>query len=380
MKNFARSLQKQIELDLKKKIVILSGPRQAGKTTLAQTLSSSIEYLNYDRFEDRKKILSESWDRNKELLILDEIHKMKNWKRWLKGIYDTEKKSHIIVTGSARLETFKKVGDSLAGRYFAFQLMPLDLKELKQGGYGTTKENFASLWKLSGFPEPFFSESETEYKRWRKTHVDVIIRQDIPELESSKRISDIATLFELMKERVGSPVSHNSLREDLQTDDKSVRRWLQWLENSYALFRITPYSKSVKNTLKKLPKYYFYDFPRVSDSGARLENLVAFSLYKEILYRNDCEGENYSLHYLQNRTHHEVDFLICNDRKPMMMIEVKSSDSEPSKNFQCFVNDLKKQNPLLKQIQLVKDLARPFSTKSGIEVENLATWLEKMNF
>lgn len=375
-----RYLHSAIEKDLQKKIVILSGPRQVGKTTLSKQFTSSFEYLNFDRVEDRKKILSEAWDRTKKLLIFDEIHKMKNWKRWLKGIYDTERKNQILVTGSAKLETFKKVGDSMAGRYFEFHLMPLDLKELRAHGEGTAKKNFEKLWKLSGFPEPFLSNSETEYKRWRKTHLDVIIRQDLPELELVKKITDIETLFELMKERVASPLSYNSLREDLQTDDKSVKRWLQWLENSYAVFKVTPFSKSLKYSIKKSPKYYFYDYPRIENLGARLENLVALSLHKEILLRNDLEGEDYSLHYLQDKTQHEVDFLICKAKKPVMMIEVKTSDSEVSKNFNYFYPHLKKLNPNLVRLQLVKELIRNFSTKEGIRVESLLPWLEKLEF
>jgi predicted AAA+ superfamily ATPase len=305
---------------------------------------------------------------------------MKNWKRWLKGIYDTEKKTHILVTGSARLETFKKVGDSLAGRYLQLRLLPLDLKELKELGYGNTYANFNQLLKQSGFPEPFFSNSETDYLRWRQTHLDVIIKQDLPEMELVRRLGDLSTLFELMRERVGSPLSSNSLREDLQTDDKTVKRWLSWLENSYALFRVTPYSKNLKSTLKKMPKFYFFDFPRVEDSGARLENFVALSLYKELLFRTDCTGIEYHLHYLQSRNQIEVDFLICKNRKPIAMVEVKTSDDTPSKSFDAFYPDLKKQNPDLKRIQLVLNLKKPFQTRDGIQVEPLREWLEVMDF
>lgn len=371
-----RSIQEALYRDLKQKIVILSGPRQAGKTTLAKTLNSSYEYLNFDRKDDRKKLLSESWNREKEILILDELHKMKNWKQWLKGVCDTEKRNNIIVTGSARLDTFKKVGDSMAGRYFAHHLFPLDLKELKEIGFQDTKDNFERLWKLSGFPEPFLSNSESDYKRWRKTHLDIILRQDLPELEAVKRIVDIETLMILMLDRIGSPLSYNSLREDLQTDDKTIKRWLQWLENSYAVFRVTPFSKNVKYTIKKAPKFYLFDYSRIDDAGARLENFVAFSLLKNIQLKNDLEGETFSLHYLMNKQHQEIDFLICKDRKPHWLIEVKQSDSNPSKNFKYFTPELRKQNPSLKQFQLVKELDRPFSTKDGIFIEPLIPWLE----
>jgi predicted AAA+ superfamily ATPase len=378
-----RTLESLIKQDLEKKIVLLSGPRQVGKTTLSKALFESFEYLNFDRLPDRHRLMKESWDRKAKLLIFDELHKMRNWKRWLKGICDTDRKSHLLVTGSARLDTFKKAGDSLAGRYLEFHLMPLDLKELKEAGQysaSTREETFEKLLRLSGFPEPYFSGSETAYKRWRKTHLDAIIKQDLPELELVKRITDIETLFELMRDRIGSPLSHNSLREDLQTDDKSIKRWLLWLENSYALFKITPYSKKLTRTLRKAPKYYFFDYPRVSEPGIRLENLVALALHKEILFRNDTLGEDYSLHYLQDRLHHEVDFLVAKDGNPLAMIEVKQSDSEPSSNFQYFYPELKKANPDIRRIQLVRNLSRRFTSKDGIEVEPLIPWLETLDF
>jgi predicted AAA+ superfamily ATPase len=378
-----RTLESLIKKDLSSKIVLLSGPRQVGKTTLSKSLFDSYDYLNFDRLPDRQRLIRESWDRKASLLIFDEIHKMRNWKRWLKGICDTDRKSHLLVTGSARLDTFKKAGDSLAGRYFEYRLLPLDLKELKQAGEYQPHEReatFEQLLNLSGFPEPFLSGSEAHYKRWRKTHLDAIIRQDLPELELVRRITDIETLFQLMHERVGSPLSHNSLREDLQTDDKSIKRWLLWLENSYALFKITPYSKKITRSLQKAPKYYFFDYPRIRDIGARLENLVALALYKEILFRNDTEGENYSLHYLQDRTQREVDFLIAKDGIPVSMIEVKLSDPNPSRNLEAFFPALKAQNPKLRRLQLVRNLERRFSTPEGVEIEPLLPWLEQLEF
>src|SRR5271156_2850390 len=96
--------------DLHKKMVLLAGPRQAGKTTLAKAIAKEFEssaYLSYDSSNDRNIILKEAWLPSTELLILDEIHKMPKWKNYLKGIYDTKPPHQkILVTGSARLEVF----------------------------------------------------------------------------------------------------------------------------------------------------------------------------------------------------------------------------------------------------------------------------------
>jgi predicted AAA+ superfamily ATPase len=375
-----RELSEEITAMIQKKMILISGPRQAGKTTLAKSINQDIEYLNYDRKEDRNKILAENWDRSKKLIIFDEIHKMKNWKLWLKGVVDTEQNNKFIVTGSARIETLKKVGDSMAGRYFHYQLFPFDLKELHMLGYENPTVNLTNLLKLSGFPEPFLGRSESYYKKWRRTHLDVILKQDVLLLDGLKRIEDVSNLVEFMTERVGSITSYNSLCEDLQTDDKTVKRWFLALENSYVFFKITPFSTSLKNTIKKAPKHYFFDYPRVLDEAARLENLVAFSLLKEVQFRNETLGEDYSLHFLKDNKQLEIDFVICKNKKPIVLIEVKTSDSSPSKNFQHFI----KMNPALfkdtKKIQLVKNLKKNFSTSNHIQVVNLAQWLSEMMF
>lgn len=375
-------MQRYVFKELKKyvgqKILLLSGPRQVGKTTLSKVLFSNFDYYNFDRLSDRKKIMAEEWNREADIIILDEIHKMKKWKQWLKGIYDTEVKKNFFVTGSARLDTHRKVGDSLAGRYFQYRLMPFCLKELAQNKYHNPHDNLNDLLMLSGFPEPLFSNSESFYKKWRKTHLDIIVRQDIAEIEAVKKIADLEFLIELMKSRVGSILSYNSLREDLLTDDKTIKRWLTIFENSYLVFKITPYSKSILHSTKKAPKYYFYDFPRIEDSGARLENLVALSLLKEIYYINDSEGEDYVLHFLRDKDQNEVDFLITKNKKPILAIEVKTSSVEISSGFKKLTNQLLLHFPELKRIQLVKNLEREFSSKDGIRVLNLEKYLSNL--
>lgn len=375
-----RYLYKELKKYVGKKILLLSGPRQVGKTTLSKIIFPNFDYFNFDRLSDRKKLLAEEWNREADLIIFDEIHKMKKWKQWLKGIYDTEAKRNFLVTGSARLDTHRKVGDSMAGRYFQYRLMPFCLKELAQNKYHNPKDNLNDLLKLSGFPEPLFSNSESFYKKWRKSHLDIIVRQDITELETVKRITDLEFLIELMKSKVGSILSYNSLREDLLTDDKTIKRWLTIFENSYLLFKITPFSKNILHSTKKAPKYYFYDFPRIEDKGTRLENLVALSLLKEIYFLNDTEGEDYSLHFLRDKDHHEVDFLIAKNKRPILAIEVKTRDVEISAGFKKLTNQLLNHFPELKRIQLVKNLERDFSNKEGIKVMNLEKYLSNLKF
>lgn len=370
-----RYIKSNIYKDIAQKIILLMGPRQCGKTTLSKSLypAEDYDYLNYDAQNDRQLVADQSWDRQRKLIIFDELHKMQNWKRWLKGIYDTQGiPPQLLVTGSAKLNTFKKVGDSLAGRYFQFQLHPLDLKELCQFYEGDRDSLFEQLWCCSGFPEPFFKGQETYYKRWRKTHLDIILRQDLIDLYSVHDLRSIEQLVFLLRNRVGSSVSYSNLARDLNKDVNTIKRWLVMLEELYVIYRITPYSNKIARSLLKEPKFYFYDHNYVtSTDGSRLENLVANALLKELHYLRDIFGDEISLNYLRTKDGKEVDFLICINQKPTLMLEVKTKNGVPSKSFSHFATFL----PDTKKIQIVLNLDREKSYPDGLEIRSLIPWL-----
>jgi predicted AAA+ superfamily ATPase len=355
-----RYLEESIARDLKEKIVILSGPRQVGKTTLSKQLIPSFVYLNFDSSADRNIIRNQEWDRDVQLVIFDELHKMKNWKSWIKGIYDTEGiLPSLLVTGSARIETTRKGGDSLAGRFFSHRLHPLSVNEICHFLNEDSKSALDKLISLGGFPEPYLKGKESFAKRWRRTHIDTIIRQDLIDLERVRDIKSIEILIDLLKSRVGSSTSYKSLAEDLQVSSHSVKHWLQILENLYVIFPVRPYHKNIARSILKEPKYYFYDTGAVAGGiGAKLENVVALALLKQLHFLEDTTGSKVSLHYLRNKEKHEVDFLAVIDGKPELMIEVKVSDDSFSKSLFLFQSFLKR----AKSIQIVYNLDRKKSS------------------
>jgi predicted AAA+ superfamily ATPase len=373
-----RALEKYIKADLPEKIVMLTGPRQAGKTTLSKMLSTRFDYFNFDHPRHRLDLQERSWDRSKELIIFDELHKMKRWKSWLKGVFDTEKKPPaILVTGSAKLDTYKKMGDSMAGRFFQYRLHPLDLKEidifLKPEDLDAA---LTTLMGIGGFPEPYLKGSQRFYKRWKRSHLDIILRQDLLDLENVRQISSVETLIQLLRKRVGSPISYKSLAEDLQCSDKTVKRWLTMLENMYVIFRITPYHKNIARSLIKAPKIYFYDTGQViGNDGIKLENVTACALHKEIHYIEDCYGDEAALHYARTKDGKEIDFLVVKNDTPYMLLEVKLSGGHLSANFDYFGRYFSG----IKKVQLVKNLEREKTFPNGVEIRSVASWLSKIS-
>jgi uncharacterized protein len=361
--------------DLHKKMVLLAGPRQAGKTTLSKAIAQEFDssvYLNYDSIEDRKIILEGSWLPSVELIILDEIHKMPQWKNYLKGLYDTKlPHQKLLVTGSARLEIFNQVGDSLAGRYFLHRLMPLSPAECKKVHLAFPLDRFI---ERGGFPEPFLTKDLIDANRWRLQYVDSLLRVDVLDFENIHNLQAIKLVFELLRARVGSPISYLSIAEDVAISPHTVKKYIEILEALYVVFRITPFSKNIARSLLKEPKIYFFDTGLVKgDEGIKFENLVANCLLKHVFSKIDYQAQNYTLKYLHTKERQEVDFALVNEDLIEKIIEVKNKDHSISQPLLYFHE--KYQLPAL---QIVKNL-RHEKIEKGIEIAQGLKYLESLD-
>ncbi len=344
---------------LGKRMLFLSGPRQVGKTTLVtSTLCTKREgYFNWDNKRIRQLYRRDPdfiSNIDSEWVCFDEIHKRPKWKDILKGIYDTYKDSfRFVVTGSARLETFRKSGDSLVGRYFHTRLFPINLSDLRRTDFFLPKraENLIAkaadmkdmnvledLLTLGGFPEPFFSGNETFWKRWSRNHRELITREDLRDLTRIIEIDKIESLLEMLEPSIGQLVSYRNLAVDLEATHGSVKRWLESLNKIQLVFSVPPYSKNIRRAYKVEKKWYYVDWRAAKDN--LFENYIAASLLRAVSLYEDRFGEKMSLHFVRTHDGAEVDFLLCKNRKPWLLIEAKEGSPDISSSAYRFSLEL----------------------------------------
>lgn len=392
-------------LAAEKSMVFLAGPRQSGKTTLAHIISKKFTntlYFNWDIAEHRARLIEnptffeavQRKDSSTPLIVFDEIHKYKEWKNYLKGVYDQFHGSYqFLVAGSGRLDIYQKGGDSLAGRYYLFHLGPFTVAEL--GGRNVPignwlreplkvnmeeKEKLREIWSrlstLTGFPEPYLSGRTTTYRRWTNAYSQQLIREDIRDLTGIKSIGETELLYLLLPSKVGSPISVPSLAGDLRVSYNSIRNWLSVFERFFLIFSIGPWTHKIARAIQKERKIYLLDSPKIEEPSARFENMVALELWRAVTSWNDMGYGSFSLHFIKNKEQQEVDFLIAKERNPFLLVEAKLSDMEASpalKKFQPALN--------IPAIQLIEesDGYRVFSHEGqSILVAPAYQWLSQL--
>ncbi len=371
MSTLHRYLKSYISKDLTEKMVFLGGPRQVGKTTFSQSLLARYRdghpaYLNWDLTEDKRKILHQEWPKNERLIIFDEVHKFKNWRNLVKGFFDKLKNSHhFLVTGSARLDFYRKGGDSLLGRYHYYRMHPLSCSELVTNKLSRSLED---LLFFGGFPEPLLKADPIHLKRWHRQRRERVIYSDIRDLENLKDISQMEILIEALPDRIGSPLSKKNLSQDLEVDFKTVERWITILENVYYCYRISPFGAPKIRAVKKEQKIYLWDWSELTDIGPKWENLVGSHLLKYCHFHEDVYGDKMELRFLRDTNGREIDFVVLKNKRPLFAVECKTGERKVSPHLNYFLE--RTQIPFFYQVhmgtkdQMIQDNIRilPFAT------------------
>jgi hypothetical protein len=370
-----RYLDELVLKDLTTKMVVLTGPRQVGKTTLARQLMQlfgNAQYLNWDVLPDRRVLQHQSWSPRAKLLVMDEIHKMHDWKSWLKGVVDGRSPEQaLLVTGSARMETFRQGGDSLAGRYFAFRLHPFSVREWCEQQHVEPADALDHLLGRGGFPEPCLASDSVQADRWRAQYFNDLIREDVLEFSRLHEINTMRLFVELLRERVGSPLSLASMARDLAVSPATLKRYLDILQALFIVFTVQPWHHNIARAILQSPKVYFFDTGLVrGDQGVRLENAVAGMLLKHVHFLQDSAGRTTGLHYIRTKDGAEVDFALSEEGTLTQMIECKLGDNKPHRGLLRFAE----QFPDAEAVQIVYGL-RQEEFRKGIRITDAANWL-----
>ena len=370
-----RYLDELISRDLARKPVLLTGPRQVGKTTLCRQFVeryTPAQYLNWDVAPDRAVLQRQSWSPANRLLILDEIHKMRDWKGWLKGVVDGRPAQQaLLVTGSARMETWRQSGESLAGRYLLFRLHPVSVREWCEQQGAVPDVALQHLMTRGGFPEPCLAVSEEDADRWRRQYFTDLIREDVLEFSRVNEINTMRVFAEWLRERVGSPLSLASIARDLAVSPATLKRYLDILQALYIVFTVQPWHHNIGRAILQTPKVYFFDTGLVrGDEGIRFENAVATMLLKQVHFRQDARGKDAGLHYIRTKDGAEVDFALSEENRLTHLIECKLTDSRPHPALVRFSREF----PDAAALQLVNHL-RQEELRSGVHIVRAADWL-----
>ena len=352
-------------------MAFLSGPRQVGKTEVARTLANV--FLNFDNIDDRRVILkgpaalAERADLKRPrqrtpVLALDEIHKFQKWKAFLKGFFDVYgSRCHILATGSARMDIFRKGGDSLLGRYFLYRQHPFSVGEIlrPEPPASLIRESAAideaawdTLWRFGGFPEPMVRQSAAFLKKWQSQRMDLLLREDVRDLTRVQELRGIETMGHLLAARSGGQLVLSNLAGEISASVDTVRRWVAILSDLYVGFELRPWFKNVAKALRKEPKWYLRDWSGIADIGARAETFAACHLLKAVETWSDLGLGRFELRYLRDKLKREVDFVIIRDGDPWMLIEVKATSQTLSPHLFHF----QKQTGARHAFQAVLDL------------------------
>lgn len=380
-------------------MAFVSGPRQVGKTTTCRSVCDS--YLNWDNLDDRGTILAgpahladalglAKLKKTVPVALFDELHKYPKWKQLLKGFFDTyADQVQIIVTGSSRLDTYRRTGDSLMGRYFQYRMHPFSVAEtmhvslpdsqrIVRDPKRVMRAQYDALWLHGGFPEPFLRRDRRFTRRWQSLRMQQLLREDVRDLTGIVQLDQLEMLVGILNRRSGQQLVYSNLARDIRVSVDTVRRWVETLSSLHHGFLIRPWFQNVSRSLRKEPKWFLRDWATIEDEGARAETFVACHLLKAVEGWNDMGLGSFQLGYLRDKMKREVDFIVIRDGRPWFLAEVKMRDTSLSPALAHFQEQT--EAPLAFQVVIDTDFvdADCFARARGPMVVPARTFLSQL--
>ena len=349
-------------LATQRQMAFVSGPRQVGKTTTCRSLAD--EYLNWDNLDDRERILFGpaglverlKLDRLREsppVALFDELHKYPRWKQLLKGLFDTyADQIRIMVTGSSRMDTYRRGGDSLMGRYFLYRMHPFsvgeavrqdlpDSKKIISQPKKITSSEFDALWTHGGYPEPFTRRDMRFSRRWRGLRIQQLLREDIRDLTQIQQFGQLETMARLLGRRSSHQLVYSNLAGEIRVSVDTVRRWIDALCSLHLGFLVRPWFRNVSRSLRKEPKWFLRDWSAIDDTGERAETFIGCHLLKAVECWSDMGLGDFHLGYLRDKSRREVDFIVIRDGRPWFLVEAKHGEGTISPSLKHFQEQTK---------------------------------------
>ena len=346
-------------LGQRRQMIFVTGARQVGKTTVCKSIGDN--YLDWDNDNHRDLIIAgpEAVAQNLDLntisstpgvIVFDELHKYTRWRQFIKGFFDTyNERCKILVTGSSRLDTYRRGGDSLMGRYFSYRMHPFSVAEILSQQLPTDvlrtpgailADDWQALWQYGGYPEPYLSRNVRFSRRWQNLRHTQLLREDIRDLTRVQDLDRLSTLGKILAGRSGTQIIYSRLARDLRVAENTVRNWINVLCSLHYGFLLRPWYRNINKSLRKEPKWYLRDWSGIEDTGSRCETLLACHLLKAVEGWTDLGLGHFDLFYIRDKQKREVDFLVTRDDKPWFLVEAKYNDTHLSPNLAYFQQQL----------------------------------------
>jgi len=343
-----RKHKNEIFNSLNTKTVFLTGPRQAGKTTLALEIAKEFKhpvYLDCYNSDDLKVIEAKNWAQGTDLVILDEIHKVDKWESYLKALLkDKDDGLKLLVLDSTATFTSEQLQKAFPNLR-AYTLFPLSFSELLEAG---CKVDIDKLMFRGAFPDAFFAEEDMAARKWRTQNTDNLLHREIFDFKKFGNFKTLGQCFEKLKTLVGQPVSFNALSKELGVISSTVQRYIVLFEQLNLIFRISPFAGNgqqctIARALTKRPKIYFYDTGLVEgNKEAKFENVMALSLFRHTLALREYQGLDAGLYYIRTKDGLSVDFCIVENTNIKYIAEARVGETEISRylNYFCWKYNL----------------------------------------